>query len=308
VPEELYSLLEVDRKATDEELKKAYRRQARRWHPDYNPGDPTAERRFKEVSYAYQVLSDPVRRLQYDRFGRVFSDGRSAGPFGTQSEVDLGAVFGTVLKDFLGRGRKKEAPAQDLRYTVTVSLLEVATGVEKDIHFVRRTPDGQRLEERLLVRVPPGVDTGQKLKVGGKGGGAPGKAGDLIVVVHVLEHPYFQRRGADLFADLPVTWSQIVLGAEVAVPTLQGTTVIRVPAGCAPFTVLKLGGRGLPGLAGGRRGDLFVKIVLEVPVQLSEAHRARILALDKELEVPATPLRSAWEAAIAVHAPREGGT
>ncbi len=306
--DDLYGLLELDRKATEEELKKAYRRQARRWHPDYNPGDPDAERRFKEASYAYQVLSDPVRRMQYDRFGRVFSDGRSAGPFGTQGEVDLGAVFGTVIKDLFGRGKKREAPAQDLRYTISVSLQEVAQGTEKDLHFVRRTADGQRTEEHITVKVPAGVDTGQKLKVAGKGSGGAEKSGDLFVVVHVEDHPYFQRRGADLFADVPVSWPQLVLGSEIAVPTLSGLAVIRVPPGSAPMTVLKLPGRGLPTPQGGRRGDLFAKVVLDMPTQLAEAQRVRIAALDKEIPPPDSPIRAAYQAAVAAHGAREGGS
>lgn len=294
---DLYELLGVERGATEDELKRAYRRQARRYHPDYNPDDPDSERRFKEVHYAWQVLSDPGRRVQYDRFGRVFTDGRSQGPFGAAQEVDLAAVVGTIVKDFFGRGGKKEPAPRDLRYTVRVTLEEVATGVEREVAF-ERVEGGTTRGEHLKVRVPPGVDTGQKLKVPGRGLGGAAAKGDLLVVVHVEPHAWFQRQGADLFCDLPVTYAQLVLGADLEVPTLDGLVTIRVPPGSKPGTVLSLRGRGLPGLRGGR-GELFVRVQLDIPTEITEAQRRRLQAWDQDPEAVRSHEWVRWAALVA---------
>ncbi len=298
---DLYELLEVDRDATAEELKKAYRRQARRFHPDLNPDDAEAERRFKEVTWAYQVLSDPVRRTQYDRFGRVLSDGRSQGPFGASEEVDLGSLFGNVVRDlFKGRRRGPGRRRQDLRYTVTVSLEEAARGTEKSIRFTRKMGDGTRHDEHLKVKVPPGVETGQKLKVRGKGVGMGAAIGDLFVVVNVADHEYFRRRGWDIFCDLPVTYPQALLGAELTVPTVHGPSTIRLPAGTRPGTVLTMKGKGLPRLGKGNRrpGDQFVKVVLEMPSDLSSQVRDQLLALDRALAASRSELRERYERSL----------
>ncbi len=293
----LYELLDVDRSAPVEDLKKAYRRQALKYHPDRNPDDPEAAGRFKQVTYAYQVLSDPVRRMQYDRFGRVFTDGRSRGPFGSADEIDLGEVVGQVFRDLFGGRRKKPPPGadpRDLRYTVTISLAEVAQGAEKEIEFRRDLGPNTSRVERLKVHVPEGVATGQKLKVRGKGKGA----GDLYVVVNVSDHPYFQRRGQDVFCDIPVTYAQALLGAELTVPTLHGSSVIRLPAGTQPGAVLTLKGKGLPRLRGANgppRGDQFVKTVLELPQSLDAEQEKMLLNLDRELQGKGGVLRARVE-------------
>jgi DnaJ-class molecular chaperone len=291
VQPDLYRILEVDRSATDEDIKKAYRRLALRHHPDRNPGDDAALRAFKEAAYAYSVLSDPGKRLQYDRFGRVFTDGRSQGPFGTGDEVDLGELLGTMLRDvFSGRRRRREDPA-DLRYTVTITLEEAMTGVEKEVRFTRR--QGERdVEERIRVRVPPGVDTGQKLKVAGKGRGGNGGTGDLFVLVNVAEHDYFARRAADLFCDLPVSYATAVLGGELLVPTPDGSVTVRLPAQTQPGTVLTVRGHGLPRVGKPGRGDLFVKVMLEMPGEVDEASRTKLLELERGLRAGPSPLRA----------------
>lgn len=305
---DLYDLLEVARSANDDELKKAYRKQALRFHPDRNPGDKEAERRFKEVTYAYKVLSDPVKRVQYDRFGRVFSDGRDQGPFGTAEDIDLGEVLGQAFRDlFGGRRRRNRRDPRDLRYTITLSLEEVGAGVDREVEFKRRGPDGSDIVERLRVKVPPGVDTGQKLKVAGKGASGGAGAGDLYVVVNVAEHSFFKRQGANLFCDLPVGYTDLVCGAELAVPTLSGKAVIKLPAGKAPGTVLTLKGRGLPLLKSrSRRGDLYVKIQLDVPTSVTDDQRARLRALEKELGSSPSDLRRTYEELLAAREePRE---
>lgn len=289
---DLYALLDVDKSATDEELKKAYRRKALEHHPDRNPGDPEALRKFKEVAYAWSILSDPVKRLQYDRFGRVFTDGRSQGPFGSTDEIDLGEVVGNLFKDLFGRRKKKTGvDPRDLRYTVTITLEECARGVTKDVQFLRATGEKAKVEEKLRVKVPPGVDTGQKLKVAGKGYGGSKGTGDLYVVVNVADHEFFRRRGADVFCDVPVSYAQALLGAELEVPTLRDPAFVRLPPGCQPGTVLTLKSRGLPRLKGGGRGDLYVKVVLDLPTAVSADQKERLLALDRELSAQPSPMR-----------------
>jgi len=296
---DLYELLGVDRSATPEELKKAYRKQARRFHPDLNPDDEAAERRFKEVTWAYDVLSDSVRRAQYDRFGRVFTDGRSQGPFGTQGDFDLGDLVGSMFRDILGgrRRRKGARRRQDLKYTITISLEEAARGTDKDVRFKRQTPEGESVDEHIRVKVPPGVDTGQKLKVRGKGTGKGAGSGDLYVVVNVADHPFFRRRGLDVFCDVPVTFAQALLGAEVSVPTTLGPAVIRLPAATQPGAVLTMKGKGLPPLGRGakRAGDQFVKVVLDMPTELPSQLRDRILELDRDLSKVRSPIRETYE-------------
>ncbi len=289
---DLYALLDVDKSATDEELKKAYRRKALEHHPDRNPGDPEALRKFKEVAYAWSILSDPVKRLQYDRFGRVFTDGRSQGPFGSTDEIDLGEVVGNLFKDLFGRRKKKTGPdPRDLRYTVTITLEECARGVTKDVQFRRNTGENAKVEEKLRVKVPAGVDTGQKLKVAGKGYGGSKGTGDLYVVVNVADHEFFRRRGADIFCDVPVSYAQALLGAELDVPTLKEPAVVRLPPGCQPGTVLTLKSRGLPRLKGVGRGDLYVKVVLDLPVSVTADQKERLMALDRELSAQPSPMR-----------------
>lgn len=295
---DLYKLLQVDRSVGPDELKRAYRKQALKFHPDRNPGDAEAEQRFKEVTYAYDVLSDGVRRTQYDRFGRVFTDGRDAGPFGVHEEANLGDVVGRAFKDLFGGSRSKPAgrKRQDLRYTVTITLEEAAHGTEKAVSFDRKTESGDQ-QERLKVRVPSGVDTGQKLKVRGKGTGHSAQSGDLYVVVNIADHPYYRRRGMDIFCDVPATYAQALLGAELEVPTLFGTSFIRLPPGTQPGSVLTMKGKGLPRLKGGgpKAGDQFVKITLDLPSEIDEPTRAGLLELDRGLTAIPSAARSAFE-------------
>ncbi len=291
---DLYELLGVARSASNDELKKAYRAQARKFHPDLNPDDPAAAQRFKEVTWAYEVLSDQVRRAQYDRFGRVFTDGRSQGPFGVHEEFDLGDIFGSVFKDILGGRRRRKKQRQDLKYTVTVTLEEAARGSEKEVRFERKDGDGGTKAEHLRVKIPPGVETGTKLKVRGKGSGG---AGDLYVVVNVADHEYFRRRGLDVFCDVPVTYAQALLGAELEVPTPLGPAIVRLPPSTQPGSVITLKGKGLPRLNKGakRRGDLFCKVVLDMPDDLDDKAKKKLLDLDRVLGEATSPIRAVYE-------------
>jgi curved DNA-binding protein len=286
---DLYDVLGVSRTASTDDIKKAYRRLAKKYHPDVNPGNKQAEEKFKEVTAASEVLSDPRRRALYDEFGpdslrTGFDDkkaeayrqwkrqgpGRAGGfPFDLgdfeRVEVgDLGAFdFGSIFGDLFGRGRgRRSGPAAtgggtDASAEIEVDLREVVLGGEREIRVDGRT---------LRVKIPAGVSAGSQIRLAGQGGagafGAP--PGDLYLTVRLREHPLVRREGKDLFLDLPVTVPEAVLGAEVTLPTFEGPVRLRVPPGTQAGTRLRLRGKGLPDLKGGPRGDLHavVKIVL----------------------------------------------
>lgn len=329
-------------------MKKAFRALALRYHPDRNPGDEDAERRFKEIAEAYKVLSDADQRARYDRLGPLFrQDGRPPSP--EEVNAFVAETLGTLFR------RKPGERGEDLRYTLRVPLERAARGGEESITVPRRTrcsrcdgsgadPDGGRKpcapcnstgksptrrlfrvecphcdgrgyqvakactrcdgvgtlhrEESLKIRLPAGVATGQKLKLRGKGnmsrtGGDPG---DLFVIVDVDEHPVFQRRGLDLIVDLPLLFHEAALGAEVPVPTLDGPTRIRVPAGTPTGRIFQLSGRGIHGADG--KGDLQIRVFVEVPTTL-DADQQAIIARLGGLGPAAHPARAAYEAAVA---------
>jgi molecular chaperone DnaJ len=352
---DFYNVLGVPRNASQDDIKKAYRALAMRWHPDRNPGNDEVVQRFKDITEAYRTLSDPERRSRYDRLGPLYTaDGRPPRPEDVQQAV--GSMFGGFFR------RRPAARGEDLRYTVTVSLEEVAAGSEKEIVVPRRVrcracggdgaqpgsgrskcaacsgsgrATGPRLfrsecyhcegrgftvvekcstcegegrhpvEDALRVRIPAGVATGQKLKIAGKGD-APrgsGSEGDLYVIVSVAEHPLFRRRGDDLIADVPLTFAEATLGADVQVPTLEGTTTIRVPPGTPSGKLLRLGGRGLPRLGQSDRGDLHLQISLEVPEGLSEVQRQQLSAWAGSLSADRHPRRAAFDRATRTRNP-----
>lgn len=345
---DFYNILGVGRDASQDDIKRAYRNLARRWHPDHN-GDPEAEGRFKDITAAYRTLSDPEKRARYDRLGPLYTeDGRPPRPEDLNEVV--GSMFGGL---FRRRGRE---PGEDLRYTVSLSLEEVAQGIEKEIVVPRlvrcRTcggdgaePDGKEtctvcggsgratgprlfrsecyhcdgkgfvvtkacgrcdgdgrttLEDALKVKVPPGVATGQKLKLAGKGNAPRGSGaeGDLYVIVNVADHPLFRRRGDDLLVELPLTFQEVALGADVTVPTLDGTTAIRIPPGSPSGKILRLAGRGLPKVGRKSRGDLHLQIVLEVPEGLTEAQQAELARWAESLPPTAHPRRATFDRAV----------
>ena len=209
-----------------------------------------------------------------------------------QEDFDLGDIVGGMFRDMFG-GRRKRKRKQDLKYTVTVTLEESARGTEKEVSFDRKTEAGTK-SERLRVKVPPGVDTGTKLKVRGKG---QGETGDLYVVVNVADHVYFRRRSQDIFCDVPVTFAQALLGAELEVPTVLGPVIVRLPPNTQPGSVITLKGKGLPRLKRGnkREGDQFCKIVLDMPQGLDAAVQSQLLELDRALSEAQSPIREAYE-------------
>lgn len=296
-----YKILGVSRDATLDEIKKAYRRLALKYHPDRNPGDKEAEEKFKEINEAYAVLSDPEKRRQYDMMGaQAFSQRYS------QEDIFRGFDIGDLLKD-LGFGtsdifsfifgspgvrrvriRTGGTPfeetffqegfipqrGQDLETEVTVTLEEVYRGTERSLKL--RYPDGS--EGEIVVKIPPGVQDGQKLRVAGKG--APGNPrGDLYVRVKVLPHPLFHREGDDLYIDREIAFSEACLGTVLEVPTLDGMKAVKVPPGTPSGAKLRLKGLGLPKVKGGGRGDLYVVVKVRVPKALSSEQREALEVL-----------------------------
>ncbi len=272
-----YEILGVARGATPDELKKAYRALAKKLHPDVNPGNAAVEARFKEVSAAYDLLSDVERRRQFDA-GEIGADGtpRQHGPFRHNWRQDPagGFDFGAggididdIFSDLFGRAKKgggargpRTAPkGQDLTYTHRVSFLEAMRGGGHRVSL----HSGKTLD----VNLPPGCEDGQRLRLKGQGmpGPAGGVAGDAFVEVQVDPHPYMRREGLDIHLELPVTLPEAVLGAKVTVPTIDGPVAATVPPGSNTGTVLRLKERGILATKGGRRGDQYVKLRVVLP-------------------------------------------
>ncbi|HEX9593873.1 MAG TPA: J domain-containing protein [bacterium] len=288
---DLYADLGVKRDASSEEIKRAYRRLARKFHPDVNPGNRRAEERFKKIARAYDILGDPEKRAQYDRFGEagVNGGGFAGGPhpsggFGGASFGGAGGGpfegFGDLFEQlFRGGGARAQGPAkgQDVETHVTLTLAEAARGVTRRIFL----GDGTSVD----VKIPAGVDTGTKIRVSGKGrpGGVGGPRGDLFAIVQMVSHPYFRREGSDLYFDLPLTIVEATLGVQVLIPTLDGRTQLTVPAGVASGAKLRLRGKGLPTTKGGARGDQFAVIKIVSPKNLSAADRARLQDLGERI-------------------------
>lgn len=330
-----YEVLGVHRNASDVEIKKAYRKLALECHPDRNPGDAAAEARFKEGAEAYEVLSDPAKRAQYDQFGHAGERGfanYSTGDFDFRSHVDdlFGEIFGDIFGHRRPRGPRAERGA-DLRYNLTVDFEEGVFGCTRDIEIPvlracetcggsgarpgtspvacpecegqgrvrfqqgfftveRECPrcQGQgrvaadpcptcngraqlRQKRRLKIRIPPGSETGTRLRVTGEGeaGGHGGPPGDLYVVLTVKEHPLFVRHGLDLVCEVPISFPQAALGAEIDVPTLEGTVRVQVPRGAQHGSVLSLRGKGVPRGTTIRRGDQKIVLQVEIPKRLT---------------------------------------
>lgn len=298
-----YKILGVSRDATIDEIKKAYRRLALKYHPDRNPGDKEAEEKFKEINEAYAVLSDPEKRKQYDMYGaegfsqrfsredifRGFDIGDLLKDLGFTTSDIFSVIFGTGRGGprvrFTTFGPYGEAfdfgptpqKGQDLEAEVTVTLEEVARGGERLLTF--RRPDGT--EERISLKIPPGVHDGQKLRLAGKGapGMEGGPPGDLYVRVKVASHPLFRRQDDDLYIEHEVSFSDACLGTTVEVPTLDGPKRVKVPPGTPSGAKLRLRGLGLPHLKGGGRGDLFVTLKVRVPKHLTPEQRQAVQAL-----------------------------
>lgn len=269
-----YEVLGVARTASQDEIKKAYRALAKKLHPDLNPGDNAIEQKFKDVSAAYDLLSDKERRRQYDS-GEIGADGspRHHGPFRHQYRKDSagGFDFGAsgididdLFADLFGRGRtqtrsRTRAKGQDLTFTVTIPFLDAMRGGTQRVSL----HSGKTLD----VNIPPGAEDGQRLRLKGQGMAGPGgaAAGDAFVEIQVAPHPFLRRDGLDVHLELPVTLHEAVLGAKVKVPTIDGPVSATVPPNSNSGTVLRLKGRGVMAPKGGRRGDQYVRLRIVLP-------------------------------------------
>lgn len=348
-----YEVLNVSRSASLDEIKKAYRKMAMQYHPDKNAGNKEAEERFKEISEAYEVLSDADKRRRYDQFGHAGVKS-SFGPGGFDFFRDFthGADFQDVFGDFFGgsifedvfgrssgrRGAARASKGADLRFDLEISFEESVFGAEREVTlpisqecnmchgsgcepghsketcrrcggqgvviaasgFFRIQQDcpacGGRGEvinhpcrncrgsgmvknrQKLAIKVPPGVETGSRLRLAGKGEGGSqnGPPGDLYVVLHVLPHNIFQRENADLFCEVPVSFETAVLGGEVEAPTLEGWARLKIEPGTANGKILRLSGKGVYDLNARERGDLHVRLTVEIPKNISNAQRKRL--------------------------------
>jgi molecular chaperone DnaJ len=344
-----YEILGVSKGASDEEIKKAYRKLAVKFHPDKNPGDKAAEESFKELGEAYEALSDQQKRAAYDQYGHAAFDPRQRArgggggfhdPFDIFREVFGGGAGGSIFENIFGGGQDPTGPQRgdDLRYDLELTLEEAALGCEKEISVTKldkcdtcdgsgaeagsklrmcatcggrgqvltsrgifsiaqtcphckgqgrilekpcRTchGDGKRQKSsKIKLRIPAGVEGGSRLRSQGNGeaGFRGGPTGDLYVFLKVRHHEIFSRDGDDLLCEIPVSFVQATLGAEIEVPTLEGRATIKIPAGTQPGTLLRLKGRGVKNLQGYGQGDLHVRMQVEVPTHLNGAQKAKL--------------------------------
>lgn len=280
-----YAALGVGEDASAEAIKRAYRKLARKWHPDVNPGDAEAEERFKEISEAYHVLGDEKRHKEYDRvgpeafaqefdlsdfgdqFGSFFRGGFRPAGQGRARSADFG-MFEEILGGFGGQRRQPPRPAagRDVRLPLQLSFIDAVRGIDRTVAY--RHSGGT---QRTRVRIPAGVKDGTTIKVSGKGepSASGGPAGNLLLDVSVQPHPYLERAGDNLRADVPVTVYEAILGGKIRVPTLDGTATINLPQGTRGGQVFRLRGKGVAS-AGGKVGDLLARVVIHPPEEVDD--------------------------------------
>ena len=346
-----YEILEVDKSASQEEIKRAYRKMAKKYHPDLNPDDKEAEQKFKEANTAYEILSDEEKRSRYDRFGHAGVDPQassSAGGFGGFEDI-FGDIFDIFGGGSSGRSRRR-GPVQgsDLRYDLSIDFRDAIFGTEKEIQirrtencstcggsgakpgthketcpkckgsgeikYAQQTPFGQFVRvgtcdlcngsgeiikekcptckgtgkevktKKLKVKIPAGIDNGSIISIRGEGenGERGGPPGDLYVYISVKEDPIFTRRGNNIHVDIPITYMDAALGAEIEVPTLEGIEKFDLPEGTQTASEFRLKSKGVPYLRGSGRGDLIFKVNVIVPKKLSEKQKEILREFAKE--------------------------
>lgn len=283
-----YEILGVPRTASAADIQKAYRKLARKYHPDLNPNDKTAKARFQEIQTAYDVLNDPEKRKKYDQFGPNF-ERMGSNPFGEGAQVDLGDLFGQggfdlrdIFRQFSNqagstRTRRSAAPTapQDIQADITVPFVEAVRGGEVTFTVQR---DGA--PETITVKIPPGTEEGKKLRLRGKGPANPfGKSSDLILTVRIAPHSHFKRSGSNLELRLPITLAEAVHGGKIDVPTPQGVVALKVPPMSSSGKKLRIAGRGVP-MRDGTAGDLIVELQIKLPPTLSETAKKALANSD----------------------------
>lgn len=359
-----YEVLGVPKNSSPDELKKNYRKLALKYHPDKNQNNKESEEKFKEISEAYDVLSDAKKRQMYDQFGHAAS---GAGGFGgagfSEGAGGFQDLFNDVFGDFFGgqRGKSRDPRQQrgaDLRYSLNIMFEEAGSGCEKQINFMRnracatckglgsktgeapvtctechgagevrfqqgffavarpcpkcdgegtiiknpcQTCKGSKLvptPTKLEVSVPAGVNTGQRLKLRGEGDGAPGggQSGDLYVVIQLIEHPIFERQDDDILCEIPLGFSEAVLGSELSVPTLNGEVALKVPAGTPSGKTFRIKGKGFPRLGGYGSGELYVRVVVDVPTNPTSEQKELLKKFDAAGQE--TPLKKQFKEKI----------
>lgn len=345
---DFYEVLGVEKNASDADIKKAYRKLAKQYHPDMNPNDKTAEAKFKEVNEAYEILSDSQKKARYDQFGHAGVDPNGFGSAGAGfGDFDFGGI-GDIFESFFGgsgfgrssRSRSGPQKGADLKYSVEITFEQAAFGIEKEISINRHeacsscggsgakagsspaackqcngtgqvqykqsTPFGQfvnvktcdvchgegkvitnpcpscngkgtiRKTVKINLNIPAGIDDGQTMSLRGEGnpGSKGGPAGDLFVTVNVKPHVLFKRQGNDVVCEMPITFVQAALGAELEVPTLDGAVKYNMPEGTQTGSIFRIKGKGIPYLRGNGRGDQYVKVEIDVPKKLNEKQKA----------------------------------
>jgi len=345
-----YEVLGVSRTSTSEEIKRAYRKLAVKHHPDKNPGDATAEDKFKELGEAYDVLMDENKRAAYDNYGHAaFAQGgggpRGAGGMGGADFSDIFNQFfgkgGSPFADFFGGGEERgevRSRGSDLRYDLQITLEEAAFGCEKEIEINKldsckscsgtgaegssrpstcptchgrgqvissrgffqvsqtcprcrgtgqiisnpcKACHGEGRREgtsRIKLKIPAGIEDGSRLRSSrnGEAGVRGGSPGDLYVVIHIKPHAVFEREEDNLYTEVPISFTTAALGGEVTVPTLEGKASVKIPAGTQGGTLFKLRGKGVPTLSSSQRGDLLVRVMVEVPSKLNAEQRQKL--------------------------------
>ncbi len=330
-----YNILGVSKDASEEQIKKSYRKIAMEYHPDRNPGNKEAEERFKSASEAYEVLRDPQKREIYDRYG--IEGLKGTGFTGFRGFEDIFSTFGDIFEDFFGFGttqrrRTRARPGADLRYDLKISFYEAAFGKEAEIEipknvlcdvchgtgakpgthsthcphckgtgqlirsqgfFTISTTCGHcrgegnviqhpckecrgngkvRKTKKIQVKIPPGVDTGSKLRIRGEGeeGERGGLSGDLFIFLYVEPHDFFSREGDEIVCQIPISFPQATLGTEIEVPTLNGNKHLTIPKGVESGEILRIKGEGFPRMRGYGRGDQLVQIIIKTPTNLNK--------------------------------------
>jgi DnaJ-class molecular chaperone len=313
-----YETLGVSRQATPEEIQKAYRQMARKYHPDLNPNDTTAKEKFQKVQAAFDVLNDPQKRELYDRYGNAYetfgggagggprpgpnpwagAGGPSTGGFEVNFEDLLGGAaggggaggFADLFKTFKQRN-KRAAPTKgsNIEHTLTVPFATAVLGGEAHVSIQRE--DGRT--ESLRVKIPAGIEPGKRIRLRGKGEESPsgGVAGDLLIKVDVAPHPHFRRTGNRLDVRVPVTLAEAVGGSKIDVPTPNGTITLTVPPGTSSGSKLRVKGQGVKH-ANGEAGDLFAEVMVVVPKDMATEDRTQVLdVLKKYPQNPRAELR-----------------